>query len=65
MQHQVIEIMDKIAVRKEMKLNAVVAIQRWMRAYQKFVAGMYPCAELYLWARSSLNPKPFVREHKV
>lgn len=33
---KVVETMDKIAVRKEMKQNAAVAIQRWARAYQAF-----------------------------
>jgi hypothetical protein len=33
----VVEIMDKVAVRKEMKLCAAVAIQRWARAYISFI----------------------------
>ena len=34
---KVVEIMDKVAVRKEMKLCAAVAIQRWARAYISFI----------------------------
>ena len=36
---KVIEIMDRVSVRKKLKLSACIAIQRWARAHQSFMRG--------------------------
>mmetsp|Transcript_51853 Transcript_51853/g.105555 ORF Transcript_51853/g.105555 Transcript_51853/m.105555 type:complete len:472 (+) Transcript_51853:1-1416(+) len=36
-EEKVIEVMDRISLRKDLKIKATVVIQRWCRAYQKYM----------------------------
>lgn len=36
-EEKVIEVMDRISLRKSLKLQAVIVIQRWLRAYNKYM----------------------------